>query len=460
MSHGTLKVRVDKFLEGQLIGHAVPVRVRAARPTTKAADAVGPMVMPAPASAYHTDQWASEALPPGTYDLEAVLPSGEVLADRVEVKEGKVTESVLRGEQSLNEWRSWAHFSGVRDASASARSRARPTAKGALPVDTPRKPPVYQVTAGTRAWGASSEFPPDSWDGWFDYLKQRFELARLRIHEVDDMQLVATGEVHVEVHHGYPGEPTRVAAYSSPGDAFSEPNVGRTRPFIAVTSVRGTRLVSVPWPWFPPSPPYPFFELLVSETPTELLCEPVIRDERLGGLLAYLNAGRMGLAGELLAAARTALFEKYTNPLGAAAGGYVLLSTDASDGLEDWPYWLDNLANNFPHLPDGAILRAKWLLDRGRPDDTDEAAHLLGVAYERGVPFFTAGIVWLIEGLLRVAPAHEGAEEILRVVRTVARSIDLSRGVTSFHLPSPDERGTNLRMRLEHSPMQGVGVPA
>jgi hypothetical protein len=172
-----------------------------------------------------------------------------------------------------------------------------------------------------------------------------------------------------------------------------------------------------------------FLRVLVSETDHELLCDATIRDEHLGGLLAYLNAGRTGVAGELLKLARGALFDKYNNPLGAAAGGYVLLSTVDSDQLGDWPHWLENLAENFPHLADGAILRVKWLLDRGGSADLPEARRRLREAYDRGVPFFTAGVAWLMEGLARVADGEDEFSMMLRTVRAVAPSVDLARGL-------------------------------
>lgn len=450
-----LKVRVEKTLEGQRIDNAVPVRVRPAAGTKRAGVGARPEPLPvlaAPAAPSHRDAWATAVLPVGTYDLEAVLPSGEILTDQAEVTEQGKVEITLRGEHSANEWRSWAHFSGARDASPTALRRMRQSDPDEAIVMEP--PPQYSINAGSAAL-SPDRLNPVSWDGWFDYLSERWRRIEVGSDFLPDLQFASDTSLRLIPYPAGRGEPTRITVFNTVINVACA-DVGKSRQFISITSAKGTRVVSVPWPWFPISGDFqsPFFELLISETSTELLCEAVVRDEHLGGLMAYLNAGRVGVAGELLSAAHGALFEKYNNPLGAAAGGYVLLSTDASESLEAWPHWLDNLARDFPDLPDAAILRAKWLLDQGSAKNLLEARMLLANAYRRGIPFFTAGVVWLIDGLRRIAKDTPEANEALAKVRTVARSLDLARGITSFHLPAPGTRGSRYPTHVVRSPTE------
>ena len=148
----------------------------------------------------------------------------------------------------------------------------------------------------------------------------------------------------------------------------------------------------------------------------------------------------MDLASEILANASDALFAKFQNPLAAAVGGYVLLSSSPTDEKASWPDWLSNLAEYFPHLPDGLILRARWLLARNREENLEEAHQLLFESFNRGIPYFTTGVVWLIEGLEQTSIGCPICTEILRKVRGVARSMDLSQAFTSFSIGKPQTR--------------------
>jgi hypothetical protein len=457
---GRLMVRVDKQLDGDVLLHAVPVRIRRA---DRAPIREGLQTVSVAAPATLHAEWAVEWLPPGTYELEATLPSGELVTAEAKLAEGRDEPVVLHGSGSANEWRSWSHFSGGRDASPTGMA-----ARG-LKAMVERPPPDYAHSLGTLATprGRRARFAADDWEGWHHFLLQRWTARTGSRRQDVELELAAPDPgLHVSTSPSQPGDPILICVQGHPWRVPAQ-DVGRTRNFLAVKTARGTRLLSLPWPWFPGEhsrrSSEEFLQVLVSETNHELLCDATIRDEHLGGLLAYLNAGRVGIAGELLKLARGALFDKYGNPLGAAAGGYVLLSTIDSDQLGDWPHWLENLAENFPHLPDGAILRSKWLLDRGGSADLPEAGRLLRDAFDRGVPFFTAGVAWLMEGLARVADGDDDEfSAMLRTVRAVARSIDLARGLTSFSLPALDMGGEGDLDRarsapaLQHSEMEAV----
>lgn len=101
--------------------------------------------------------------------------------------------------------------------------------------------------------------------------------------------------------------------------------------------------------------------------------------------------------------------EKRENPLAAAAAAYVGLSYPIRDDRrERWSPWLKNLMNRFPGIPDGAILRARDLIERAATEeDLAMALKALAVAFRRGPPYFSAGVRHLLEGLSLFASSAE-----------------------------------------------------
>ncbi|MBR1177096.1 hypothetical protein JQ617_24300 [Bradyrhizobium sp. KB893862 SZCCT0404] len=434
-------VRVDKYIDGDQVRFGVPVRFRPviddANKHTRRSDRSRKLVTTiAPVSSYESDG-VRVSLAFGAYDVEAVLPSGEPLLKELLV--GPEAEEygdagmpvILRGEASPNEWRSWAHFSGATLASAHQQS-------GEL-LRGPSYPTTsFSVTIGSIAGSSDFDgFDPSSWSGWFHYLEERY---RRGPEHAPDIQLAGSDDgLSVTTEGGYNGTPLRImfTRQASASFDFHTTEIGARRTYAAIAGKAGTQLFALPLPWGDSYYSTPF-EMLAFEDDRQLRCDPVLRDERWAGLVAYLNRGRVDLAYEILKSAQDALFEKFENPLAAAIGGYVLLSSlQEGDHANDWPQWLDNLARRFPRLPDGPILRAKWLLSQNVEEHLYEAHELLYDSVMRGLPFFTTGVVWLIEGLEQTSIGCPTCTELLRKVRGVARSMDLSQAFTSFSIAKP-----------------------
>lgn len=436
-------VRIDKYLDGDTVRLGVPVRFRPiiagpngreARRTDRSREIV---TVIAPVTAQQ-DFGASAYLAAGDYEVEAILPSGEQLSDELSVTDNaqdpeKATRVVLRGESSPNEWRSWGHYAG--SALVSTGSANLELAKATLRPST-----QLEVSVGSYVLAPGLDrFDPSSWDSWFAYLEKRFRRGP------DDAPTLALGgnesELSFDTEGGYGGTPLRVKFvvenhHSSRADLHE---IGTKRTYAAISGLAGTRLIALPWPWgeeahYNGSMP---FELLAAEDTDQLRCEFVHKDERWAGLLAYLNRGRVDLASEILNSATDALFGKFQNPLAAAVGGYLLLSSNRRKRDEKWPDWLDNLSRRFPNLPDGPILRARWLLAQNSKENLQEAHDLLVQSVERGLPYFTTGVVWLIEALEQTSISCVACVDILRRVRGVARSMDLSQAFTSFSIAKP-----------------------
>lgn len=442
-------VRIAKYIDGYEVQFGVPVRFRPVvedvRTEVRRFDrsrTIETAVAPVSLSEDHS---ASIYLPWGDYDVEAVLPSGETVSVELNLgpdspKSGVgAVEVVLEGEHSPNEWRSWAHFTGAQLASPrQERFEIQERQLYSYSADS-----HFEVTIGSLAHsGTLGSFDPSSWSGWFEFLERRFERGP------DFAPNVALGEnisgLEAETEGGHDRTPLRIKFVQKhhPHISLEAPVTGERRTYAAISGSTGTRLVAIPWPWGDTAhmAGHIPFELLAFEENGKLRCDPVLRDTQWAGLVAYLNKGRVDLASEILNRASDALFLKFQNPLAAAVGGYVLLSSEESDPEARWPSWLSNLAEYFPYLPDGQILRARWLLSQNRSDYLGEAHNLLFNSIERGIPYFTTGVVWLIEGLEQTSIGCPTCTEILRRVRGVARAMDLSQAFTSFSITKPRTR--------------------
>jgi hypothetical protein len=157
-------------------------------------------------------------------------------------------------------------------------------------------------------------------------------------------------------------------------------------------------------------------------------------------VLAYLAAGRADRAAVSLGdLPLELLYTKKACPLAAAAAAYVLV--DRLHDLKrvpDWRTWLDNLANWFSHMPDGLIVNGRALLYEGKPED---ALPRFLDACDRGVPVYAEGVRVLLQGLLSYDPdrlphAHRKRYEVAtRTVRLWASWLDRNEGFTTLHLP-------------------------
>jgi hypothetical protein len=134
----------------------------------------------------------------------------------------------------------------------------------------------------------------------------------------------------------------------------------------------------------------------------------VLKNRELSTPLSYLAGGDAWQAGQLLDLdlMERMLQLKAANPLGAALGGYLLLMTGGEDGIaglhnhQVWHDWLANLNDWFPWLPDGAVQHGWLKLYRQKGiKDVGEARLAFLEACRRGLPYFTKGLVMLVEGL-------------------------------------------------------------
>lgn len=163
-------------------------------------------------------------------------------------------------------------------------------------------------------------------------------------------------------------------------------------------------------------------------------------------ILSMLNSGAIdeAKAMENAGAAEMMLYSKRVDPTAAAIAGYYLLKSDELQRLHDWT---KNLANWIDWMADGAIIHAWFLLKAVRYQGGDpieaqlKARTLLLEAVERGVPIYTEGLRLLRDGINIMCNdlADTAAREAKAIVDAYTQSCDWSAPLTTFLGSEPDK---------------------
>jgi len=443
----SVRLRVDKFLEGETVENGALVEIRALDPggRSRLIEKV-----PVPVGE-QSNLYRSVDLAPGRYELTAHMPSGELLTETVDLEERPgVTEIVLKGAHSPHEWLSWQHLfgnvTGRKDLEVLRGSTRSAVFKGYGSYAT------FGTTAGAEALAAELWLvPPAPIDPVWSRLNSW--LAQLAPGKPFDPAQLFPPEA----------EARNIPLLRDPPYAFARLErgmpVGDRRAYLAVSQGSEAILCAMPYPW------------QQSDSSGEALVEaavaideeglesssvneegwsvrPGVRDRYIGSLLSYFSSGDTASARELIQPARDLLFDKMTNPMAAAGGGYVLVDEWVRDSSRSgaappqWQGWIDNLSHWFPWLPDGAILQG-WLALRRRdlPPDLPRARAALLEAERRGIPLYTAGVRRLSDGLMLLAneAGRNGAsdpeiDQAVARVRRLAWQVDPRQTFTCVRL--------------------------
>jgi hypothetical protein len=370
----------------------------------------------------------------GRYLVEVLLPSGETISDEVAVEEGGLATVDLQGKASPHEWLSWQRLVGNVGRGSTYIDPGE--AGGPVPVapDTPvaAGAPVARWIAEPAAPMRGDGPSGDAWTlvaGTFDATKRTVH-RRLTPNGAEQLAVGDADEQHQLYRLGGDG----AAQSSQPLPARGDP---LPRRYLLVEAKRWTELLCVPVPWINQmTNEQSVVEALVRTAPEhgEAGIATTLRDSQFGAALSYMTIGALSEARKLYEPARDMLFGKVVNPLAAAAGGYVLLGTDAPEGAADWPDWIENLRNWFPWLSDGSI-QAGWLRLKRRRDaaDVDDARTAFHEAVARGLPYYSLGIQRLVEGLTMFEGDAE-TDRLLAQVRAVAWHANLQQPFTTLRL--------------------------
>ncbi|MGW7460249.1 hypothetical protein [Streptomyces sp. NPDC054797] len=345
----------------------------------------------------------SYAVTPGRYLVTATLPSGLVLTENVTAVEGRRTAVDFVMTDSPYETHSWQYLMG----------NIEPGRVYHGPTPIPLAESVASRSMVAAAAGPDGVVPDTAvdlaalatWIGDAEPASCSFASVlalRQQPTGLGVVQALARGEPQVlpapDVRGGALAPLYRFGPHGplhAPGGAVGE------RQFLVVEAAGSLRLVTLPLPWGAAE-----VEVLVNlrQSPTGSAVAVTVRDPVAGAGLAYMSQGALDSAARLFAGLRAGIEEMPgaapAHPLATAAACYVMLGTDRSPGETYWDAWLEALAEGFPGLSDGAILRAVRTLRRASaPPQLREARDRLIEAFERGVPVYTLGLAWLVDGL-------------------------------------------------------------
>jgi hypothetical protein len=358
----------------------------------------------------HGGKFQRVELEPGHYLVEAMMPSGDIVSQEADAVEGLWQEVKLKAEPSAHEWHSWQNLLGNVQSFS-----------GYYAADKPDLP-NYEVLLSRDRW------PPPHNYTW-DVLADIIDYGELGLFHRPywgwlQPQIPTHSDAVTQLHSfrmNYPASRTELPRW-----------------YAVVLAPQTARLLTVPSPWYVFDEEVPS-ELLITKSVDEPIGTSwVVRDPKCCTMLGYLAQGAFQAALRVAnyQDALDMLFEKFSNPLGAAAGGYLLLGAMRPDEEGDrprWHDWIRNLMNYFEWLPDGAIQYAWLKLRQGELErNRQEARAALFEAYNRGLPYYSLGLRWLVDGLTLLGEDDDEAKQRLRMVQEVAWHADMSNLFTAL----------------------------
>lgn len=393
-------------------------------------------------------------VPPGHYFAETVLPSGEILADDIEVVEGQSHELVLRGDDT--EPSSVSHFPAETapdtvesiQPSGQAEGRKRYRTKrprgrrlfdvGGLDVGGLGKAAgylskSYMTIAAPLLWLSDSHpalAQSDSTQTWAvlgDLVPASYAEVLATLNTGQALRAVTASELQ--------GGHT-IAGYAFSFVLIPPKSSGASRSVLLVNRPSGLELINLPIPWqgWNTMNETGFEIQITGEAKADEFCTSVtVKDMKLSMLVAYLASGSLPATRQM--SEQLKLYDAIPNPFAAAAGGYALVGTARDSSKPEWQSWVKRLMDEFPHVPDGAIQWGQLKLQLGRDaSDLAEAARAFKVAYRRGLPFYSLGMRWLLDGLEWIAPEDNEASFMLQHVRRLARRVNYQQAFTILRL--------------------------
>ena len=347
-------------------------------------------------------------LDPGQYLVEARLPSGERARSRIEIVSGVGRSSVsLDFALSSHEWMGTAQYL---DSNVGRRSRAK--RRGEAFVAARSNWRVSVVCRKESQWlplpGVVAEGPAD-----------------------DEARMYAIAD------HGPPEALRLLVIRSVDGEAHF------------------TTVLPTAWPGSVPSR----LDLIIhtpshseeGSNPRTTLARP--GDPLFDGLVAFACIGEVEGVREATAASfgEARLMDKFSDPVGAVLGAYVLLRLREFDRLHGWT---ENLVKCFPWLPDGFIALAWQRVLEGR---TDEVPDLIERAVDAGPPIFGEGLRLLGDSLALLRRRLPDVVARLDARILIARSAWMrSRPFTSFDLARIDRYSKESNQSQDAWQLRGV----
>ncbi len=449
----TLRVRIHKYISDQKNPPQIYASIRSIvkSGSQKKKQAVRQELVPV------TDQPDSAKaieVTPGHYYVETVLPSGEALSEDVVVKTGQTKDVVLKpDEQSPHEWLSWQQIAG------NVQSQVVETPK-------PVPGPAHGTFTGGKTFGGtktanrwtryihtdSAALPPPALESvpapevdvrgpleWLTQPHRSLSTGAGVWQWLATLTSNAPGELIRRLNGGRPTLKVSPAVFDNEHGIFrvslkqtagvgvvvlkGHPGKGQ-RTYLVVRRRTGVELLLLPLPWFVLRDEREAdIEVAVQQPadPMGFCSSAIARDEDFGMFLGFLSSGSLPTVRRLAETAKEMLYEKHMNPFAAVAGAYALVGTAMEAKDKEWHQWVFNLLTRFPFIPDGAIQWGQLKMRMRRSaDEIAEAKRAFKEGYNRGLPVYSLGVRWLLEGLEWASDGDPQAKQMADDVRRIA----------------------------------------
>lgn len=353
MSETALEILYRRPVEGDPLEWGVIARIQSLADAGRVTEIVAPADGEAPRRVL---------VEPGDYSIQLLLPSGDVLQEVREVAQG-ATVRVVFGRRLAG---------GARGTGSAHDAKTLARTGGPLPRvrDGATFKALDQGLRSTRPGALPSTAPKLAW------LREAPSFASLADLQPEQALGLASHTFEAPVER----TKTRFLWRFDHPPAAARAAQGWCR----VETAGAVELVRLPLLWEQPpgSGRCKGVQLIVDgENGFERAASRIdLEDPRLGGLLSYLDRGRLSAVRSLVNALDAegliteAIEDKMANPLGACAAAYVGLAIFAPQERERWDSWLPNIMNFFPEVPDGPILHARRI--QLRPRTSEEGVEL------------------------------------------------------------------------------------
>lgn len=365
-----LRLRFAKYLDGTLA--TVPATLRVQTPAGIWKRSI--MIPAGP----DQREFAIE-VPAGSFSVHITSPAGAIITEDGEVTDGEDKAVTIQGPHSQHEWLSWSSFAldseFVHPAACTLTRRSRGATRGMESAVQSR--PTLRDAMGAkghiRFWHRA---PNLTWQST----------------EVDVVPPMMSDNKNIVVLH----LPQR--AHTPGAHLLAE---------VAGDATARSEFCIVPWGWSTAQHGTDGVDIVVdlhslpqgADAPPRLRVRTSVKDSDFALLSGFLRQGDIttlaSVNEQVAPRAEELVMGKLKQPLLATAAALALLKTRQLHLLHDWTR---NLAEIFPDIPDGRIIRA-WHLLYGHKSAAESPQQLLLAAMQRGIPVFAESLRLLLNGL-------------------------------------------------------------
>lgn len=367
----------------------------------------------------HLDQPISVELEPGTYLVRTWMSSGEIAQSQVSLAANQTKDVDLHpATKSARETLGWAYY--LKPTPERASSELGQLMSGPITLGLARESPGIALWTHDQglSWKQLASNPPST--GWS---APPFINALTRDDTVVYQDRQAALALTIESPDGW--------RYNL-GQCWLQVRLRRHSQFVALPPAEKMRALVLHRDEDDPT---------AAEAPFEVIVDG--GNPRAESILGYLSSGALdparSVAESVVKSAEQLLFDKRSDPSSAAIAGYFLLKAGRA---ERRGAWIQNLANWFPWLPDGAVIDGWRLLKQVNPDPLAARERLIDAA-TRGVPLFTYGLRLLFDGLHLMSQqpltASPAVTKALALIQPYAAAVDWTRPNTTHYGSTPDD---------------------